>query len=67
MSSTEAKIEFRLHGPGTFDDDRKDFRDGYAIERVERRVIAEFASREEAREFMLARAALGYPADVADV
>ena len=55
--SDEAKVEFRLHGPGTFDDAAKDFRDGYAIERVERQIIGEFASRDEAREFMLKRKA----------
>lgn len=47
-------VEFRLLGPGTFDEATKDFRDAYAIERVERRIIGSFATREEARAHMLA-------------
>jgi hypothetical protein len=56
MSNEEHQqnIEYRLMGPGTFDKEAKDFRAGYAIERVETRVIGTFSSRDEAREFMLA-------------
>lgn len=47
------KIIYRLLGPDSYDDDLEEFRDGYAIERVETTVVASFATREEAYEWVL--------------
>jgi hypothetical protein len=53
QSTKTPKVVYRLLPPGTFDDEAQDFRAGYAIERVESLILGEFASREEARAFML--------------
>lgn len=48
------KVVYRLLPPGSFDDDAADFRSDYAIERVQTSIVGRFASRDEARAFMLA-------------
>jgi hypothetical protein len=47
-------VEYRLLPPGSYDPETLDFRDDYAIVRVESTVVDTFGSREAAREFMLA-------------
>lgn len=49
-----AKVVYKLHGPGSFDEEIADFRDGYAIERIESRIVGKFATRDDARDYMLA-------------
>jgi hypothetical protein len=48
------KTTYRLLGPGTFDEEAQDFRDGYAIERVQTTIVGKFDTRDEARDYMLA-------------